>query len=179
MELHGVHLYKTLFRDKKLHTSVPPRNLCLLGDEKYISEKCDLIRLYLNIRSLVPKFLAREVFSPSRFNLLVSAMVFTAISCDMVQILDSMSAVTPLDCQRLCNRSQSTPRLYLLMSYLNPPKIAHNRPCWPLWSQLPWQTWKIPCDQTVRHLIESHPVAHWWRPRLSARRQYQVSSIEC
>ena len=65
----GVNLNKTLVRDKNLHTSVPPHTLRLLGDEKVVSEiKCDLILLYLNIRSLVPKFLAKEVFSPSQFN---------------------------------------------------------------------------------------------------------------
>ena len=82
--------------ETKIYMQMCPRVLfASLVTKKVSVKKCDLIRLYLNIRSLVPKLLSKEVFSPSRFNWLVSEMVFTAISCDMVQILDSMSAVTP------------------------------------------------------------------------------------
>ena len=83
------------------------------------------------------------------------------------------------DRQLLWNQYQSTPRLYLMMSYWNPPKIAHKHPCCPLWSQSPFWTWKIPYNQTVQHLVASQPIARWWRPRLRARCQYEVASLEC
>ena len=70
--------------------------LAFLVTKKVSVKKWYLSRLYLNIRSLVPRFLSKEVFSPSRFNLLVIWMVFSTISFDMLQILDSISVVTPL-----------------------------------------------------------------------------------
>ena len=56
----------------------------------------DLIRRYLNMRSFVPNFFAKEVFSPCIFNCDVTRSVSSAILNRIVQILDSSSDVTPL-----------------------------------------------------------------------------------
>ena len=68
LELHGVNLYKPLSETKKFIQVCPRVLFASLVKKKLSVKKFDLIRLYLNIWSLVPKFLAKEVFSPSRFN---------------------------------------------------------------------------------------------------------------